>query len=106
MLTHRLPAWLQAPLSNVANVAGDLAVKADQLGGLDWGRMLLRVDGFRQDDCDEVASISRQLLFDLVTGLVSQARFAGEHALSTMPVAHSARVQRLLRLALSLPARP
>ncbi|KAL1525460.1 hypothetical protein AB1Y20_020317 [Prymnesium parvum] len=66
-----------APLSNVANVAGDLAVKADQLGGLDWGRMLLRVDGFRQDDCDEVASISRQLLFDLVTGLVSQARFAG-----------------------------
>jgi hypothetical protein len=64
-----------SPLDNLASQSGALAGAVEALGGLDWGIHLLRSDGFRCDEAaDQVSSIGRQLLFDLVSLAVCQRR--------------------------------
>ena len=68
-----------APAATVSKLASELAVAGEALDGLSWAREMLGSWGFRHDNPpEELSSIARQLLFDLVAGMLSQQRFRGD----------------------------
>ena len=59
----------------MAHVAAELAAQGTELRGIYWCHALLGSPGFRASDApEEVSSISRELVLELVGGMVEQPR--------------------------------
>jgi hypothetical protein len=62
--------WSEAG-EHVAARGGELAARAEELRGVGWCHALLDSPGFRASDApDEISSISRELVLELLSGMV------------------------------------
>ena len=63
------------PGASVAARGGELAARGDELQGVAWCHALLDSPGFRASDApEEISSISRELVLELLSGMVEQPR--------------------------------